>query len=127
VIVIDVLDDEGKTDALRLPLYDVVIDDADATFSLIVGYLRLLGAAYAQQVEFISDGADWIWERVDRLVSQAEIPQEKLVLVLDFYHASEHLWEAVCLCPGLSKKERTKLYKKLRHTQCATFVSLDRQ
>ena len=116
VIVIDVLDNEGKTDALRLPLYDVIIDDADATFSLIVGYLRLLGAAYAQQVEFISDGADWIWERVDRLVSQAEIPQEKLVLVLDFYHASEHLWEAVCLCPGLSKKERTKLYKKLRHT-----------
>ncbi|HEY7709467.1 MAG TPA: hypothetical protein VIG57_05475 [Candidatus Entotheonella sp.] len=125
--MIDVLDDEGKTDALRLPLYDVVIDDVDATFSLIVGYLRLLGAAYAQQVEFISDGVDWIWEWVDRLVSQAEIPQEKLGLVLDFYHASEHLWEAVCLCPGLSKKERTKLYKKLRHTQCATFVSLDRQ
>jgi hypothetical protein len=53
---------------------------------------------------------------VDRLVSQAAIPPEKWVLVLDFYHASEHLWEAVGLCPGLSKKERTKLYKKLRHT-----------
>lgn len=115
VIVIDVLDEAGKTDALRLPLYDVILDDAEATFSLIVGYLRLLGAAHAQQVEFISDGADWIWERVDRLVSQAEIPQERLVLVLDFYHASEHLWGAVCLCPGLSKKERTKLYQKLRH------------
>lgn len=116
VIVIDILDDQGQSDPLRLPLYDVIVDDADATFSLIVGYLRLLGAAYAQQVEFISDGADWIWERVDRLVSQAEIPPEKLVLVLDFYHASEHLWKAVCLCPGLSKKECTTLYKKLRHT-----------
>lgn len=116
VIVIDILDAQGQSDPLRLPLYDVIVDDADATFSLIVGYLRLLGAAYAQQVEFISDGADWIWDRVERLVSQAEIPQERLVLVLDFYHASEHLWESVCLCPGLSKKERTKLYKKLRHT-----------
>jgi hypothetical protein len=115
VIVIDVLDDAGKTDALRLPLYDVVLDDADATFSLIVGYLRLLGAAYAQQVEFISDGADWIWERVDRLVSQAEIPKERLVLVLDFYHASEHLCDAVALCTSLSKPERTTFYKKLRH------------
>jgi hypothetical protein len=115
VIVIDVLDAEGKTDALRLPLYDVVLDDAEATFSLIVGYLRLLGAAYAREVEFISDGADWIWERVDRLVSQAEIPQERLVLVVDFYHASEHLWDAVALCTSLSKKERAKLYKKLRH------------
>jgi hypothetical protein len=115
VIVIDVLDDEGQSDPLRLPLYDVLVDDADATFSLIVGYLRLLGAAYAQQVVFISDGADWIWERVEDLVSEAEIASEKLVLVLDFYHASEHLWKAVCLCPGLSKKARTKLYQKLRH------------
>jgi hypothetical protein len=115
VIVIDMLDDEGKTDRLRLPLYDVVIDDAEATFSLIIGYLRLLGAAYAHQVEFIADGADWIWERVDRLVSQAEIPQERLVLVLDFYHASEHLWDAVALCTRVSKKERAKLYERLRH------------
>jgi hypothetical protein len=81
VMVIDVLDDEGKTDALRLPLYDVVLDDAEATFALIVGYLRLLGVAYAQEVVCISDGADWIWERVDRLVTHAEIPQERLVLV----------------------------------------------
>jgi hypothetical protein len=80
-MVIDVLDDEGKTDALRLPLYDVVLDDAEATFALIVGYLRLLGVAYAQEVVCISDGADWIWERVDRLVTHAEIPQERLVLV----------------------------------------------
>jgi hypothetical protein len=115
VIVIDVLDDEGQSDPLRLPLYDVILDDADATFSLIVGYLRLLGAAYAQQVEFISDGADWIWERVDRLVSQAEIPQDRLVLVLDFYHAREHLWEVVSLCKGLSKRACTKWYQKLRH------------
>lgn len=84
-------------------------------FALIVGYLRLLGAAYAQEVECISDGAEWIWERVDRLVTEVEIPQERLVLVLDFYHASEHLWEAVALCTRLSKQERTKLYKKLRH------------
>lgn len=115
VLVIDVLDEEGKTEPLRLPLYDVVLDDAEATFSLIVGYLRLLGAAYAQEVAFISDGADWIWDRVDRLVSQAEIPQERLVLVLDFYHASTHLWDAVALCTHLSKKARAKLYEKLRH------------
>ena len=81
VIVMDVLDEQGQRDPLRLPLYDVILDDADATFALLVGYLRLLGAAYAQQIAFISDGADWIWDRVNRLVSEAEIPQERLVLV----------------------------------------------
>jgi hypothetical protein len=115
MLVIDVLDEEGKADPIRLPLYDVVIAHADVTFSLMVGYLRLLGAAYAKQVEFIADGADWIWERVNRLVTQAEIPEEILVLVLDFYHASEHLWDAVELCKSLPKKERVELYERLRH------------
>jgi len=116
VVVIDILDEQGKPDSLMLPLYDAVIEDADATFSLLIGYLRLLGAAHARVVEFIADGADWIWDRVDRLITDAEIPANKLVQVLDFYHASEHLHDAVELCKSLSAKERKKLYQKLLHT-----------
>ena len=116
ILVIDILDDEGKPDSLRLPLYDVVLGDADATFSLLIGYLGLLGAAHAEVVEFIADGADWIWQRVEQLVAKAEIPAEELVQVLDFYHAAEHLHKAVELCKGLSKRKRKKLYKELRHT-----------
>lgn len=115
VIVIDILDDEGEKTKLRLPLYDSLIKDADVTFSLLIGYLRLLGAAHASVIEFISDGADWIWERVDLLISEAEIPESKLIRVLDFYHASEHLHSTVELCQNLSAKERKKLYKELRH------------
>jgi hypothetical protein len=47
VLVIDVLDAQGQPDRLRLPLYDVLIDDAEAVWALLIGYLRLLGAAYA--------------------------------------------------------------------------------
>lgn len=116
VVVIDILDEAGQADPLRLPLYDALIADADAIFSLLVGYLRLLGAAHAAVVEFIADGAEWIWERVGRLVSEAEIPESILVEVVDFYHASEHLAETVNSCPGLGPKEGEKLYQKLRHT-----------
>jgi hypothetical protein len=115
VLVIDILDEDGKPDPLRLPLYDVLINDGNATFSLLIGYLRLLGAAHARVVEFIADGADWIWDRTDRLITDAEIPASALVEVLDFYHASEHLHEAVELCKSLSAKERKKLYQKLLH------------
>lgn len=115
VMVIDILDEEGRPDMFRLPLYDVLIDDADAAFYLLVGYLRLLGAAHAAIIEFIADGADWIWDRIDRLIADTEIPASKLIQVLDFYHGSEHLHEAVKLCPGLSKKKRDKLSKKLLH------------
>jgi len=115
VMVIDILDEEGRPDMFRLPLYDVLIDDADAAFYMLVGYLRLLGAAHAVVVEFIADGADWIWDRIDRLITDAEIPASKLVQVLDFYHGTEHLHEAVELCSDLPKKKREKLYRKLVH------------
>ena len=87
LLVIDILDDQGRPDRLRLPLYDVLIGDAEAVWALLIGYLRLLGAAYADVVEFSADGAEWIWHRVERLSRLAEIPAAKLVEALDFYHA----------------------------------------
>src|SRR5262245_12535455 len=115
VLVIDILDKHGQPDRLRLPLYDVLIGDAEAVWALLIGYLRLLGAAYADVVEFIADGAEWIWHRVERLRTLAEIPASKLVEVLDFYHASQYLSETIAKCRTLSKAQRQALYKRLRH------------
>ena len=116
VLVIDILAEDGHTDPLRLPLYDVILDDADATFALVLGYLRLLGAAQADVVEFIADGAEWIWERTETLRQQAEIPAALWVEVIDFYHASEHLHTTIALCRSRSAKQRQRLYEHLRHT-----------
>lgn len=115
VLVIDILDKDGQPDRLRLPLYDVLIGDAEAIWALLIGYLRLLGAAYADVVEFIADGAEWIWHRVERLRTMAEIPAAKLVEVLDFYHASQYLSETLATCRHLPKAQRHTLYKRLRH------------
>jgi hypothetical protein len=98
-----------------LPLYDGLIGDAEAVWALLIGYLRLLGAAYAEVVEFIADGADWMWHRVERLRTLAEIPAAKLVEVLDFYHASQYLYETIATSRHLSKTQRHTLYKRLRH------------
>jgi hypothetical protein len=115
VLVIDILKADGSADPLRLPLYDVLLDDAEATFALVLGYLRLLGAARAQLIEFIADGADWIWDRTEALRQQAEIPAENWVEVVDFYHASEHLHATLELCRNRSASERKRLYEQLRH------------
>ncbi len=53
LLVSDILDAQGRPDRLRLPLYDVLIGDAEAVWALLIGYLRLLGAAYADVVEFM--------------------------------------------------------------------------
>ena len=115
LLVIDILDVQGRPDRLRLPLYDGLLGDAEAVWALLIGYLRLLGAAYAEVVEFIADGAEWIWHRVERLGRLAEIPAAKLVEVLDFYHASQYLSETLAACRDLPKAQRQALYKRLRH------------
>lgn len=116
VLLIDVLDRNGKADRLRLPLYDVLLDDADATVAVIIGYLRLLGAAHATMVEFIADGAEWQWERSEKIRREAEIPAQRWVEVIDFYHASEHLHDTIELCRNRKPSERKQWYEKLRHT-----------
>jgi len=115
VLVIDILDEQGQPDRLRLPLYDVLIGDAEAVWALLIGYVRLLGAAYADVVECIADGAEWMWKRVERLSSLAEIPASKLVEVLDFSHASQYLYETIATCRNMPKAQRQALYKCLRH------------
>jgi hypothetical protein len=115
VLVIDILDAQGQPDRLRLPLYDVLIGNAEAVWALLIGYLRLLSAAFAEVVEFIADGAEWIWHRVERLRTLAEIPAAKVVEVLDFYHASQYLSETLATCHTMPKAQRHALYKHLRH------------
>src|SRR5467141_4076489 len=115
VLVIDILDAQGQPERLGLPLYDALIGDAEATWALVIGYLRLLGAAHAEVVEFIADGAEWIWDRTERLTRLAEIPAAKLVEVLDFYHASQYLSETIATCRHMPKAQRQALYKRLRH------------
>jgi len=73
------------------------------------------GAAHAEVVEFIADGAEWIWKRVERLRTLAEIPAAKLVEVLDFYHASQYLSETIATSRHLPQAQRRALYKRLRH------------
>src|SRR5712691_9924453 len=115
LLVIDILDEQGRPDRLRLPFYDVLLGDAEAVWALLIGYLRLLGAAYADVVEFIADGAEWIWKRVGCLRTLAEIPASKVVEVLDFYHASQYLYETIATCRHMPKTQRQTLYKGLRH------------
>src|SRR3989442_1941457 len=115
LLVIDILDEQGRPDRLRLPLYDVLLGDAEAVWALLIGYLRLLGAAYAEVVEFIADGAAWMWKRVERLRRLAEIPRSTLVEVLDCSHASQYLFETIATCRHMPKAQRRALYKRLRH------------
>jgi len=113
IITLDVLDDEGKTDRDWRPIYEVTLAKADDVFALLTGLLRLIGAHQAKQVIFVADGALWMWDRLDQLIKDAEIPEERFHAVLDYYHATEHISDALKACKSIKPKERTKIVKEL--------------
>ncbi|MBU1073833.1 hypothetical protein KKG45_11365, partial [bacterium] len=113
ILTIDILDDEGSSDPHWRPIYDVTLGNADETFALLVGHLRWLGAAYADEVLFVADGAEWIWNRVDAMQDAAEIQPDRFHRVLDYYHAAEHITEILDLCKGMSAAQRKQEIRRL--------------
>jgi hypothetical protein len=47
------------------------------------------GAELAEEIIVLGDGANWIWNRITPM-----FPKHKTTEVLDFYHASEYIWDA---------------------------------
>lgn len=113
LLTIEVLDAEGKPDPEFKPIYETFFGDADTVFRQVEGLLRLVGVGSATVVEFISDGAEWIWRRVEGLFDRLGVGEARLRLVLDYYHACEHVHAALSACKNLSESQRKKWYKKL--------------
>ena len=78
--------------------------------ALIIGYLRLLGAAHAQRVVFIADGAEWIWERSDRILRKPRSPPGAGSRWST--STTKHLHDAIV---GIDASARRQQYERLRH------------
>lgn len=114
VLIIYVIDEEGRRDRRFMPIIDGTLGDADCVIALLVGYLRLLGVAQAAQLVISGDGAKWIWHRVGDIVKGVGIDEKKVFAIVDFYHAVEHLQEVADLLTGWSKQRRKKWVTKHR-------------
>lgn len=69
--------------------YLVAVNESAEEFAkrvLVEGYRR--GWNLAQLVVVLGDGAAWIWKHISTQVPEAV----KKIEIVDFYHASEHLW-----------------------------------
>jgi len=68
VLIVYVVDAEGKRDAGFAPVIDATLTGPDAVFALLRTSLQRLAITQADQVLFLADGAPWIWKRVPLLV-----------------------------------------------------------
>jgi hypothetical protein len=114
MLIIYVVDDEGKRATSFAPVIDGTLKGPEAVFALLRSYLQRLGITQADQVLFIADGAPWIWKRVPLLVQALGLAADQVHEVLDFYHAAEHLGQVSAQRKDWSAKVR----RRWRNQQC---------
>jgi hypothetical protein len=115
VLIVYVVDAEGKRDASFAPVIDATLKGPDAVFALLRTYLQRLNITQADQVLFIADGAPWIWKRVPLLVHALGLAAEQVHELLDFYHAVQHLGQVAALRKDWSAQARTRWRTQQRH------------
>jgi hypothetical protein len=108
VLIVYVVDAEGKRDASFAPVIDATLKGPDAVFALLRTYLQRLNITQADQVLFIADGAPWIWKRVSLLMHALGLAAEQVHALLDFYHAVQHLGQGAALRKDWSVKARAR-------------------
>jgi hypothetical protein len=97
----------------RQPLIDGTLLGPDHLAELVAFHLHRLGVAQAEMVVFISDGARWIWDRLEWIERRAGLDRTKTVHVLDFCHAAHHISLALSYL-GYMPAVRRKRYVELR-------------
>jgi hypothetical protein len=115
VLIVYVVDAEGKQESRFAPFIDATLQGPDAVFALLRTYLQRLEITRAEHVLFIADGAPWIWKRVPLLVQALGLAAEQVHELLDFYHAVHHLGQVAALRKDWSAKARTRWCTHQRH------------
>lgn len=114
VLIIFEFNEQGKMiKKERQPLIDGTLLGPDHLAELVAFHLHRLGVAQAETVVFISDGARWIWDRLEWIEKRAGLDPSKTVHVLDFCHASHHISLALSHL-GYTTAMRRKRYRELR-------------
>lgn len=115
VLIVYVVDAEGKQESRFAPFIDATLQGPDAVFALLRTYLQRLEITLADHVLFIADGAPWLWKRVPLLVQALGLATAQVHELLDFYHAVHHLGQIAALRKDWSAKARTRWRTHQRH------------
>jgi hypothetical protein len=81
------------------------VESSEHTGKRMLAQAQRRGAANAERVVVLGDGADWIW-------TQSELHFPQAIEVLDWYHATEHLWAVANAVYGQGSPEATAWAKQ---------------
>jgi hypothetical protein len=108
LLIIYVVNDDGRVDKKILPLIDGTLKGTDALFALLHIYLRSLNLNTVDQILFVADGAHWIWDAIQCARKMLNLIglHCKIIELIDFYHAVQHLHAFAELKRQWSRKRR---------------------
>lgn len=128
LLTIYVVDKKGhKVATAEIPITnDGTYGNVDEFMSILEMHLVRLGVHLAEQVLLLADGAVWIWERVPALLQRLGCPKERIISLLDFYHACKYLHdfaEAAFADPKTVKSWFRKACSALKRGQAAPLIA----
>ena len=114
LMTIFIHNEKGRIEKTTQMTMDGTFAGPDAMAELVAMHLHRLGAAKALSLTFVSDGAVWIWDRIEQIVARAGIPKEVTIhQVLDTCHAVHHVSLALATL-DVTVEQRMPLYRDLR-------------
>jgi hypothetical protein len=111
-IIVFEMDQQGRMKKGTEPILDGTFLGPDEIMEVLAMRLHQVGASQAEVVAFRSDGAPWIWDRLDWVKKRLELSDKQVSKGLDWCHAVHHV--SLALEPVLEGTERKRVFKKLR-------------
>jgi hypothetical protein len=111
-IIVFEMDDQGRMKKGTQVVLDGTFQGPDELMEVLALRLHQVGASQAQVVAFRSDGAPWIWERLDWVIQRLALRPQQVSRGLDWCHAVHHV--SLALEKLVAEEDRKRVYKKLR-------------
>jgi hypothetical protein len=107
-IIVFEMDERGRMKKDTQPILDGTFAGPDEMMEVLALRLHQLGAAQAEVVAFRSDGAPWIWERLDWVIRRLGLKGKQVSRGLDWCHAVHHI--SLALEPLLEGAGRKRVF-----------------
>ncbi|MCK5539215.1 MAG: hypothetical protein KAI79_20500 [Bacteroidales bacterium] len=116
LLTIYLLDDKGNKVKSFPPIYDATMGNDVGVFNLIGEYLSELPLSELKNIVFCGDGAPWIWNRAENLLSELSDLKANIYQVLDYTHAKQALKTIWDLLPKkMSDKQKKRLWNQWKN------------
>lgn len=111
-IIVFEMDGQGRMKKGTKPIIDGTFQGPDEILEVLAMRLHQAGASQAEIVAFRSDGAPWIWERLEWVIQRLGLSKRQVSCGLDWCHAVHHV--SLALESLIEEADRKRVFKKLR-------------